>query len=187
MNNVMNKEPLKLIQAERVKTLLACYGAEVQAWPADERSAALTLIHHSPELQALWQEARELDTLLHSGQREPVANPAQVSKLTARIVEQLPAQDSPCPTVIEINKPQRHKRWPLAAAAAAVMFMAVGVVVQLKSPLPPSQNQPLATAEYEQWLWQDITGEDISGDGINGDNSATENQELTFLALVELE
>lgn len=177
----MNKEPLKLIQAERVKTLLASYGAEVQAWPADERSAALTLIHHSPELQALWQEARELDSLLQSNQGEPVANPAQVSRLAAHIVEQLPAQECPRPTVTETHKPQRRKRWPLAAAAA-VMFMAVGVVVQLKSPLPPSQNQPLAAAEYEQWLWQDITGEDI-----NSDDNTTENGELTFLALVELE
>jgi hypothetical protein len=181
MNKVMNKEPLKLIQAERVKTLLACYGAEVQAWPADERSAALTLIHHSPELQALWQEAQELDRLLQSNQGEPVANPAQVSRLTARIVEQLPAQDSPRPTVTEIHQPQRRKRWPLTAAAAALL-LAIGVSLQLQSPLPPSQNQPLAAAEYDQWLWQDITGEDI-----NSDDNTTENGELTFLALVELE
>jgi len=182
----MNKEPLKLIQAERVKTLLACYGAEVQAWPADERSAALTLIHHSPELQALWQEARELDSLLQSNQGEQVMNPAQVSRLASRIVEQLPAQDSPRPTVAEMHQPQRRKRWPLTAVAAALL-LAVTVAVQLKSPLPPSQNQPLAAAEYDQWLWQDITGEDISGENFNGDNSATENKELTFLALVELE
>jgi len=190
----MNTEPLKIIQAERVKTLLACYGADPHAWPADERSAALALLNHSPELRVQWQEARDLDELLHTGHKRqdvPLANAALVSQ----IVEHLPAQDSSSDisqhNVADKLRPQAHRHWPLAAAAAVLLFV-VTFALQVESPLPQTQNQQLSSLEYEQWLWEDITGETIAADTNDSDDDTSNsinsaNNELNFMTLVELE
>jgi hypothetical protein len=181
-DKTMENVTLKMISPERVKTLLASYGAEPRAWPADERSAALTLLNHSEELQTLWREARQLDEHLLSEREQQeidADNSDAMSALAYRIVAQLPQQDSAA--IAARAQGHGRKHWPLAAAAA-VLLLAATFALQQQLPQTSSQQPEVAATEYEQWLWQDITGE-----AVTSEDNATETGELTFLALVELE
>jgi hypothetical protein len=54
-------EPMTL---ERLRTLIAAYGADPARWPLAERPAAKTLLARSPEARAALADAEPLDTLL---------------------------------------------------------------------------------------------------------------------------
>lgn len=65
----------------RLTTMLGAYGASPQRWPADERSAAETLLASNLQAQTLLAEARALDVALDNA-----AVPDMRSDLATRIM-----------------------------------------------------------------------------------------------------
>ena len=166
----MSKSPLKLISPERVKTLLECYGADPANWPQDERSAALSLLNQSSDLQAQQQEAGRLDNLLRQTPQDLPLSDDDSTVLVSRIVDQLPDQ------AVQPESHSHRTHWSIAAAAA-ILLLATPVIIQMQSVQPEQPPEQLALADYELWLWEDVTGDAIAKD----------NETLDFMALVELE
>jgi hypothetical protein len=172
----MNNSPVKLIGPERVKIILECYGADPAHWPQDERRAALSLLDQSVELQTLQQDAIHLDKLLLQTPGDlPLSDDASAT-LVSRIVEQLPIQQPLSPHSRRNAQQLRRQHWSIAAAAA-VLLLAIPVFTQMQGTKPDQAPEQVALADYEQWLWEDITGDAVSKD----------NETLDFMALVELE
>lgn len=180
----MNSKTAKLISPERARVLLECYGADARAWPDDERASASALIQHSAQLRELQQQARSLDDVLKTGgdQSPPLNEPADPA-LVARIVDNLPPQDRSGSTIQRsgfgfAGKGFNHPRsfLSLAAAAAAVLVISMSIVnlhtlsVNRK---PPAQ----VSAELDDWMWQQVTGESVD------DNE----EPMTFMAFLELD
>ncbi len=72
---------------ERLKQIIAAYGADPDRWPAEERPAAEALLRRSSQAQACLAEEARLDALLDeipAGEVSPA--------LAARIVAALPAE-----------------------------------------------------------------------------------------------
>jgi anti-sigma factor RsiW len=69
---------------DRLRTIIAAYGAAPARWPADERAAAEALLARSAEARALLAEAADIDAaldraLLTPPQLDPVALAAAAS------------------------------------------------------------------------------------------------------------
>ncbi len=166
----MSNSPLKLISPTRVKTLLECYGADPADWPGDERNAAVSVLNQSGELQHIQQQAKRLDNLLQlSAKTSAVSEPAR-SELVTKIIDNLPLQSAHSDSHLP------NRRWPIAAAAA-ILMLAIPLYLQLHRSSPAQPFEQVASVDYEQWLWEDITG----------DTFVTDNEALDFLTLVELE
>ena len=91
---MMNTNASKLVSIERAMEIMDCYGADTQAWPEDERIATLSLIKASAQLQQHQEQARRLDNFLEK--TKPVTT-VENSELAARIIAQLPQQESTTP------------------------------------------------------------------------------------------
>ena len=123
---------------ERVERLLESYGASPEAWPAEEREAALALLVDSDHLQRVQQETLTLDKALGAGDKHGSEGNSPDPILVKRILDNLPEQDSAEPAVVVVPESQpprldvsawfdRILGWPglaLAGTAVAVLFVA---------------------------------------------------------------
>ncbi len=178
----------KLITPERVVELLDCYGANPEAWPDDERAAALALIQHSTELQNLQREAGQLDWLLISGgmQQNP-REPADV-QLISRIVNNLPAQVKSGKYSGRHEGVSKTRRplidfggWTGMVAASIAVFVITLSIMEFHSPSPSSQPQSsVSQPELDYWMWRQVTGETET------DAEDDEEEPMTLMALIDL-
>lgn len=128
--------------AERVRTLLAAYGADPARWPEGERDSALVLMSHDPALAAEVAEAAELDSLL-----DVVPAPAPSPALRVRLKE--------IPDRASLGWAERLRSlWPFDApwrpAAGLVAAALVGVVVGIATPEPTTADSAVSsTFVYE--------------------------------------
>lgn len=119
-----------MMTPERFAYLADAYGADLQRWPAAERSAALGLLERgdATSLQVL-QQARQLDSLLDSYQLAP-PDPALARRIAASAV---------------MNKPvsfwSRYADW-----LSRVGFVGVGLAGIATGILVVSLSLPLPTA-----------------------------------------
>lgn len=121
---------------ERVREIVAAYGASAHRWPQAEREAALAFVAKSDEARALVNEALSLDLMLDAA---PVAAPAS-SELVARImaarpraVPVTPAAQAPASKgFFSFWKTRLQEIWPYgppaipAGALAASIMLGVG-------------------------------------------------------------
>ena len=160
----MTDEPVTLVTPQRVKELLDCYGGSPEAWPEEERSAALASLDGSSELQARREEARLLDQAMNFPASMTAAAPEQTADLAARILDHLPAQDAPRqqtprrdrPVVSRLALFDRIWGWPAVALGAAA---AAALVITLLSPQPvTAPHRPLGTAanDFDDWVWAQV-------------------------------
>lgn len=54
------------LSIERFQDLVASYGANLERWPADQRSSAVHILVDSEAARAVWRDAADLDTDLDS-------------------------------------------------------------------------------------------------------------------------
>lgn len=179
----MNSKTAKLISPERVAELFDCYGANPELWPDDERATALALIQNSSELQGLQQEAEQLDQFLIRGDDKLETNAPVDSKLVARIVDHLPAQNNS--RQLDSTSGRKHSRrsffnfngWiGMAAASVAVLVISVSILNLQPSSVPHEQPR-LVQTELDEWMWEQVTGE------VDNDDE----EPITMMALLEMD
>ena len=157
----MTDDPVKLVTPQRVKELLDCYGGSPDAWPEEERTAALALLDSSSELQTWLEQARLLDQAMNLPTGMTGCAPEQTADLSARILDQLPAQDTPRQQTprrgrLVVSRPALFHRiwgWPAVTLGAAA---AAALVIALLSPQPFTEPQrPIVTATngFDDWVW----------------------------------
>lgn len=163
----MTDEPVKLVTPQRVKELFDCYGGSPEAWPEEERSAALALLDGSSELQTRREEACLLDQAMNLPASMTAAAPEQTADLAARILDPLPAQDAPRQQTprrdrLVVGRPALFDRiwgWSAVALGAAA---AAALVIALLSPQPvTAPHRPLVTAanDFDEWVWAQVLDE----------------------------
>ena len=185
----------KLVNEQRVIELLECYGADTDNWPEEERAAASSLIKSSAALQQHRREVRRLDAAMdiHSVKESLKARPDPA--IVANIINALPEQDAGnTVNLSERRQKQAAKRsnfqWIYGVAAAAtVVFLATGIILQQQTPPSAQSGAGVSLAasqgELDQWMWQEATGpaDDISAELDPADADAP----VTFMAMVELD
>lgn len=115
----------------RFEALLAAYGADVNRWPKGERGdAAAFVASHGVELDAVCQEAREIDTMLSYALAVP-----KLEALSARILAAAPKRTE----VFD-------RRALLALAACAVFGVVMGYGGGLLAPAPLEDDSYFAMA-----------------------------------------
>ena len=147
---------------ERVKRLVECYGADPEVWPAEERESAQTLLHGTPVLQRWAAQAVPLDAMLAQGCQamDNEVSDVQLARLKQRIVEQLPAQNESVAQHRRQYLTWTHHPW-WSMAAGMVMAAGLMLMVHLENPQPVTsvQSNLAGDMSFEQWAWEDITGE----------------------------
>ena len=182
----MSNPTTKPVTQTRIKELLECYGSSASSWPAEERQAALNLLKGSPELTRLREQTQSLDQAFMEHRVREISHTDQqaVQSLQQRILHQLPDQelpesheDRPAP------HPHRFGLWTRSIAASIfIASLTFGVINQLYNPENSSRAQPatdMASNEFDQWAWEDITGESTE--------SESEADPTNLYALVALE
>ena len=136
---------LRPMSPERFRRLVETYGAEVERWPEAERPAAWALLALSAEAKEAWREAAPLDEALRT-----VTPPPPSDALAARLSDLPLRSDKAKP-----NSPRRWRwiayrwlAWPVAVAATAMLFFALGLSVPglWKSPGQTSIEPPRLAA-----------------------------------------
>lgn len=126
------------ITAERLLALIETYGADVDAYPEDERDSARALLTAEPQtFAAALEEARSLDMLLQAV--PAVDTPAD---LRARLIDSAP---KPAKAV------GRRWRLPVWIPAGAIASLSLGLfagmsVAQTSTPAQEDQAQQLVYA-----------------------------------------
>lgn len=181
----MNSITTKLVTSTRLRQLIDCYGSESSSWPEDERQAALSLLKGSPELNQYRNDTRKLDKLLAQLQSTEIQTIDQTAmqSLQQHIMQKLPEQESNASNTSVRNK-NRSRFWMGSIAASLfIVGLSAGVIHQLINPgqniIGSQASISQANNEFEQWAWEDVTGESLTID--------TDNDPTTLLALVELE
>jgi hypothetical protein len=181
----MSNTASKLVTNARLRQLLDCYGSESSSWPEDERQAALSLLKGSPELKQYRDDVRELDRLLTQlkSQENQTVDQKAVHSLQQRIIQELPAQASN-PGNESVQDTNRSSFWMGSIAASLfIVGLSAGVIHQLTNSGQNNANSQTGnyqtSNEFDQWAWEDVTGETLVID--------TDNDPTTLLALVELE
>jgi len=126
----------KWISAERLRSIIAIYGASADRWPEDERDAALALSARSEPARAAREAAAGLDAAL-----DGLHPPPPTDALAARVRGIAVPPERP--------RPANLRRSPLAAifgtrgwapVAAGVLGAALlGVLWMVVAPAPPSR------------------------------------------------
>ena len=180
----MTAKTAKLISPERVKKLFECYGSNPDAWPADEKVSALSLIQHSGELRELQKEIAEFDKILKGSNIARELGETADQELVSKIVDVLPDQESKSNSrfrnrILRDEKSFFDLNRSMGAIAASVAIMAITLsIVTLK----PESVKPVSTVatvktELDNWMWEQVVGE-------SPDDSE---DSLTMMALLELE
>ncbi len=203
----MQSKTAKLINEERVITILECYGADADNWPEEERAAAIALINSSTTLQQRQHESQQLDELMGVRQARESLNRRADATTVANIINALPEHTANNTTdnTVSISDHVAASRLKRAAkranlwwtygsvAAAAVVLLAVSVIIQQPSqPLPSSTplrtaalSEDVSQSEMDQWMWQEATG---LNEGLSAEPTEEEaDLPVTFMAMVELD
>jgi hypothetical protein len=192
----MSNTTTKLVTPKRLRQLLDCYGSTPSAWPQDERRAALTLLKSSPEMETLRCQAQTLDNLLmqHQAQETNTMDTTAMQVLQQRIMHELPEQDGDLHQAGHEPEHRSHRgRFWMGSLAASLFIVSLsfGVIHQLFGPnhipvtpvthphVANQQNNAVASNDFDEWAWEDITGESLSNN--------TDSEPATMLALVDLE
>jgi hypothetical protein len=188
---IMSNSTNKPVTQTRIKELLECYGSASAAWPEAERRAALNLLAGYPELRTLRDKIQTLDDVLaeYRALEDNTADEHSVQALQQRIMAQLPDQEAPDDHFSHATRPVVHSHrlglWTGSIAASALIaILSLNVIQQTHSPTPASdvpQAAEIASNEFSQWAWEDITGESLVPD------AETENDPRTLVALLALE
>lgn len=165
MVNTLNR----LVSPQRVKTILECYGADPAAWPEGERQAARALLERNHELQALRDQAMQLDAAIHALGQSRRPAPEHISALTERIMRALPGQTLPPPR----SGHRRALGW-LTGMAAGLAMAGLLFFAQQSGTRQDKVLSPLAQADaradiFYDWAWEDVTGESVADDTTDGD------------------
>lgn len=130
----------KLITIDRLRGLLAAYGARPDTWPLEERAAAQALIDASDEARALYKEEQALDALLQRIE-EPDVSAALHSRVRS-IAKTTPAQPDPgfLGRMMGWLGPRPQMAWQGAVVAAGILGIATGVGI---SPLVFDSGNPI--------------------------------------------
>lgn len=172
-------ESRQSVSEERVLKLLEVYGGDFRVWPTEEVEGALNCITHSPALQQAQREALYLDGLLAADRDALRVDTKQVDRLATRILARLPADDTagagtgsnPLQRLCLVFRPPG--RAAVFLSAAAVLILAVVLLH------PAVDSEDALFNAFEQWAWQDITGQALTLDD--------QEPALDFMGLVELE
>jgi hypothetical protein len=117
----------KLVTLERLKELLAAYGASPGLWPSDERAATQALIDTSSEARSLYDKEQALDTIL-----QQVTEPEVSAALRGRVRSMTPPS-GPVPAAYRLTgmlswmRPQSPRAWQGAIAVAGILGIVTGV------------------------------------------------------------
>jgi len=166
----------------RAKTILEVYGGSPAAWPVEERTAMLSSIARSAQLQKLQQEAERIDDALRNADAA-APDPGMIHALSQKIIARLPDNRSTS-APRSAGAPTRRRFpmfsiWRTAYALAAISAVAVlGLVLAMQLFTPATVTNTADTAAFENWIWEDVTGQDVT---------ARASDELDFMRLVELE
>ncbi|HEC11652.1 MAG TPA: hypothetical protein ENI80_00100 [Acidiferrobacteraceae bacterium] len=173
------------INPERVKALLAAYGANPGAWPNTERGAALRLIEVSDKLQALQDETLRLDKMIGLQINTRFASDeTNIPALSKRILNVLPVQASEKDSTRESSRkfsgwsgflnfiPGSPRVW-LGASATAVLasFMAIALLSTAVVPDPPT-DALIVAADFDQWALVEVLDQPLD-DGFGDGDSIT--------------
>lgn len=101
---------------ERLRTILASYGASAERWPQEERGAMLALLNNSAEARRAREEACRLDLAL-DGLRPPAPSPGLAKQIAARPVLPRPHRE---------RRTESRRFARIGALAASVL---VGVMI----------------------------------------------------------
>jgi hypothetical protein len=140
---------------DRLRTILAAYGAAPARWPEAEREAMLALIALSPEARAAVTVASTLDATI-----DTYANPAENAINPLKLVAAITAQPQGTPSQRPQPRPARITiGWPnlagLAAAAVAGFLIGWSGLDRSVLPAPPTSDagQALFGNAPEDWTW----------------------------------
>lgn len=162
-------EQTNQINTARVLTLLEAYGGSPDAWPSEERSAALQLISQSAELRQAQHEALQLDRVLGETSTAKAHDEIATAALANRIMAQLPDQDRSGRVKVahaaeKTSLLEHLQQWlrPPAIATAAMAGLVMFVALQFY--LPPQSATPdiAAISAFEDWAWEETTGQTLS-------------------------
>jgi hypothetical protein len=168
---------------ERARQILEIYGGDPTVWPEHERQAMQQVINTSKELQALQQQAMELDALIDQADTSPAGDPVGEQQLMERILRDLPEQAANVTDLQQLPRRQNRAaklRLPAMLSAVAASVIVFMVVLQQ----PDSVLQPDATPAqeaFEQWAWADIT------DQVMESNQEDVQGVRGFMGLIDLE
>lgn len=154
------------MNAQQVEALLESYGANRNAWPAHLRESIQQVINNTPVLQRRWQQARELDQAL--AEHRLAETQPDVAALQQTIISQLPVQP-------RRRRNSDSKPWIKYTGLAASLVLTLMVVFAIK----PTTDESVPSPVFEQWAWQDITGQGITDEELN--------EPLDWMGLIELD
>ena len=141
MTRSSDKPPF--MELAQFETLVDTYGADAEAWPADEREQALALLERSGDARRLLDEAAALDALLDEA---PGLEPC--AALRQQVLDAAPG-----PRTSRLRRLDRwtEKLWPFTPRwQPAVAMAAAGVLgVVLGASLPETSDavEPVDVAE----------------------------------------
>ena len=171
---------LRPMLPERFRRLVETYGAEVERWPETERPAAWALLALSAEAKEAWREAAPLDQALRT-----VTPPPTSDALAARL------SDLPLPS--DKAKPNSSRRWrwiayrwlawPVAVAATAMLFFALGLSAPglWRSPgQPPIEPPRLAALEGDTGFDGTVIDAPLVG-GLTDDTNLYDSDVIEFV------
>ncbi len=175
----------KLVTIERLRDLLAAYGARPGKWPSDERAAAQALIETSAEARELFEEEQALDALL-----QKVAEPQVSAALQSRVLSISPsaaplADRRGLAVILDWLRPQSQMAWQGAVAAACVIGIVIGVGISphilgtKAETVTIVENAGTPTPQAQQARPFSLTGEVVNASGAD-DTETAENTENEF-------
>ena len=154
----------KPVSRERVEELLDCYGASSNAWPEQERQAALSRINSDPALQQYRDEVAQLDRLIEADReitkRKVDTQPldALAQKILSALPEQATGQAKTKPAA------QRHRPW-FGAIAASILVAAIAVTVLMNTQhTATTPIKQAASSEFDQYANWEVFGDEMPAD-----------------------
>jgi len=154
----------KPVSRERVEELLDCYGASSNAWPEQERQAALSRINSDPALQQYRDEVAQLDRLIEAD-REMAKRKVDTQPLDAlaqKILSALPEQATG--QVKTKLAAQRHRPW-FGAIAASILVAAIAVAVLMNTQhTATTPIKQAASSEFDQYANWEVFGDEMPAD-----------------------
>ncbi|GMQ96564.1 MAG: hypothetical protein BMS9Abin15_0237 [Gammaproteobacteria bacterium] len=169
---------MKPADQERAEAILHAYGGNPDRWPANERTAVLERIKKSGQLLSLQHNARSLDNLIAKDAGETSMSAPETEVIAARINNSLPAQQDAMGALFTFFQQFMHRQPRFVQAGIGIAFLVLVMVIILPTNNRPT-GHPTGQAAFEQWVWEDITGQSLTPNDYIA--------ELTFMDLVDLE
>ena len=146
---------MTMMTDDRLRDILASYGAEPENWPHAERAAAERLLRQAPDRFADAVEAARLADSALAAERVDVTVPAG---LVDRIIAQAPRPESRSLLPAQIDR-----LFGLPGLAAGLASLAIGVMIGVQLPSGTTDNL------IEDEIWADSSGVFEFYDGLSED------------------